>query len=315
MPLKLPGWIPTVSRFSGLVWSSKVALAAGGLPDIALWFNGGIGDDVMCTAVARELKRRGTKKIWQLTSYPELFAGNSDVRAVPADFRLRRLCGLFGTPCVELKYPEPPAKHLIATLCEAVGINGEVELRPYVALTEAERCAGKVVKRPQIAIQSASIGARFPMRNKLWPQERFQFVVNALKDQFDFVLLGSLSDPDLPGALDLRGRTTIRETAAILSASRLFVGLVSGLMHLARAVECRSVIVYGGREHPSQSGYSANENLYWTGACAPCWQRDVCDYARICMSEIQPEQVIAAVRCQAELYGTPLAVDRMELSA
>ena len=107
----------------------------------------------------------------------------------------------------------------------------------------------------------------------------------------------------------------MRETAAILAASRLFLGLATGLMHLARAVECRSVIVYGGREHPSQSGYSANENLYWSGPCAPCWLRNDCDYDRVCMSEILPELVIAAVRRQAERYGTPLPVDQCDITA
>jgi hypothetical protein len=120
------------------------------------------------------------------------------------------------------------------------------------------------------------------------------------------------SDLQLRGALDVRGNT-VRETAAILAASRLFLGLATGLMHLARAVECRSVIVYGGREHPSQSGYSANENLYWNGPCAPCWQRNDCNFDRVYMSEIQPEQVIAAVQRQEERYGTPLPVDRFEI--
>lgn len=105
----------------------------------------------------------------------------------------------------------------------------------------------------------------------------------------------------------------MRQAAAILSASRLFIGLATGLVHLARAVECRSVIVYGGREDPSRSGYSANENLYWSGPCAPCWQRNHCDYDRVCMSEILPEQVIAAARRQFDLYGTPLAVDRVDI--
>jgi ADP-heptose:LPS heptosyltransferase len=200
-------------------------------------------------------------------------------------------------------------------MCEAVGIQGEVELRPYVFLSEEEGRAGKVVPRPQIAVQTSSLSARYPMLNKLWPPERFQVVADALKDDFDLVQVGAPSDPQLRGALDLRGKTSVRQTAAILSASRLFVGLVSGLMHLARAVECRSVIVYGGREHPSQSGYSANENLYWSGPCAPCWLRNDCNFDRVCMSEIQPEQVIAAVRRQAERYGTPLPIERFEIAA
>jgi hypothetical protein len=312
-PSPLPRWIPTVSRLSGFLWSAKIALAAGGLPDIGLYFNGGVGDDIMCTAVARELRKRGTGTIWQLTRYAELFAGNPDVVAVPADFRLRRLCGMFGRPCVELEYPEAPPRHLIAMMCEVAGIDGEIELRPLVVLSEAERRAGRLVKRRQVAIQTSNLAARFPMRNKLWASERFDAVANALSDEFDLVQVGAASDPALEGALDLRGKTSLRETASILSASVVFVGLASGLMHLARAVDCRSVIVYGGREHPSQTGYSVNENLYWSGACSPCWKRNDCAFDRICMHEITPDQVIAAVHRQVQRYGTPLAIDRTEL--
>jgi hypothetical protein len=313
IPSNLPGWVPTPSRLAGLLWSAKLAVAAGGFPDIGLFFNGGLGDDIMCSAVARELRRRGTRKIWQFTTFPEIFDHNPDVIAMPADFRLRRLCRLFGVPCLELEYPHPPPAHLIATLCAAAGIRGEIELRPGFVLTEAEKSAGRVTGRPQITIQTSSLSARFPMLNKQWPAERFQRVADGLAAEFDLVQLGAPSDFEVCGALDLRGKTKVRETASILSASRLFIGLVGGLMHLARAVECRSVIIYGGREHPSQSGYSANENLYWDGACAPCWQRNDCDFDRICMAEIRPDAVIAAVGRQAERYGTPLAIDRATL--
>jgi ADP-heptose:LPS heptosyltransferase len=268
-----------------------------------------MGDDLMCSAVARELKKRGTTKIWLFTSFPELFAHNPDLTAVPYDFRLQRLCRFFGVPCVKVAYPRIPTRHLITTICAAAGITGEVELRPHIVLSEEERRSGKVVPRPQIAMQTSCLAAKYPMRNKQWPHERFQIVADALKDDFDLIQLGSPSDPELVGALDLRGKTTLRQAAAILAASHLFIGLVTGLMHIARAVECRSVIVFGGREHPSQSGYTANENLYWDGPCAPCWLGNDCSYHRRCMSEIVPEAVIAAVRLQADRFGTPLVVD------
>lgn len=311
--VNLPGWIPTPERVWGLLWATGVAVRTGGLPDIGLFFNGGLGDDIICTAVGRELKKRGTGKIWQLTRHPELFVGNADVTAMPVDFRLRRLCGMFGVPCPELEYPHPPPAHLITTLCQAVGVRGAIDLRPYVHLTEGETRAGQVTSRPAIVVQTSSMSARYPMRNKQWPVERFQIVADALKNEFDIVQLGSPTDPRIEGAHDLRGKTSVRETAAILASSRLFIGLVSGLMHLARAVDCRSVIIYGGREHAAQSGYAANENLYWDGPCAPCWQRDDCDYDRICMKEMLPDAALAAARRQLERYGTALLVEQVTI--
>jgi hypothetical protein len=236
MPSNFPSWVPTPSRLSGLVWASAIALAVGGLPDMGIYFNGGLGDEIMRTAVARELKKRGTRKIWQFTSVPDLYTGNSDLIAVPDDFRLHRLCRLLRVPCIELLYPAAPPRHYIVMMCERAAIRGEVELRPYVVLSEAEKRAGKIAHRPQIAVQTSSLAARYPRLNTQWPAERFQIVANALKDDFDLIQVGGSSDPLLDGALDLRG-TLARQLAAILSASRLFIGLAGGLMHLARAVE------------------------------------------------------------------------------
>ncbi len=313
-PSNLPSWVPTPSRLSGFVRSATFAVAAGGLPDIGIYFHGGLGDDIMQTVVARELKRRGAGKVWQFTRMPELHHGNPDLVAVPDDFRLHRLCRIFGRPVVHADYPDHPPRHFIAMMCECVGIRGEIELRPRVYLSDAERRAGKTVQRRQIAVQTSSLAARAPMRNKLWPAERFQIVADVLKEDFDLVQLGALSDPELCGALDLRGKTSVRQAAAVLAASHLFLGLATGLVHLARAVECRSVVIYGGREDPSRSGYSANENLSWSGPCAPCWLRNDCDYGRVCMSEILPEHVILAVRRQADRHGDPLPVDRFEIT-
>ena len=307
--LNPPSWMPSPARLASLFWASRFALSNGWLPEIAISLKGGLGDDIMCGVVAHELKKRGARKIWQLTRFPELFEGNPDVRVAPLDFRLRRLCEIFRVPFFDLEYPKPPRGHLIAAMCSIVGIRGEVELRPRIYLTESERRTGFLTERPQIAIQTSSLGARYPMRNKQWAFERFQTVADDLSRDFDIVQIGLSSDPVLRGARDYRAKTTVREDAAILAASHVFIGLEGGLMHLARAVDCRSVIIYGGRVHPSQTGYPANENLYWSGTCAPCWQRDDCDYERICLSEISTNMVTAAARRQSSLFGTPLPVD------
>jgi hypothetical protein len=303
----------TPSRIISLIWASKVIVKAGRLPDIAISIRGGLGDDIICGVVARELRKRGSRRVWQFTRFSDLFTGNSDLVTVPEDPRVHRLCDLIGIRHLELTYSHPPRTHIISAMCAMAGIRGEVELYPRIFLSEKEKQAGKRVPGRQIAIQSANFQAHWPVRNKQWPVERFQMVADALKDDFNLVQLGTPSDPLLQGALDLRGKTTPRQLAGVLAASHVFVGLVGALMHMARAVDCRSVIVFGGREHPSQSGYAANENLYWSGACAPCWEANACDFDRMCMKEITPEVVIAAARRLAEMSGEPLAVDRVSV--
>jgi ADP-heptose:LPS heptosyltransferase len=84
-------------------------------------------------------------------------------------------------------------------------------------------------------------------------------------------------------------------------------------MHLARAVDCPSVIVYGGREPPSLTGYSCNQNVTRTPVCSPCWQRNRCDFDRVCLEDIAAEDVIAAIEHALSAPRTSLAVDYAEL--
>ena len=193
-------------------------------------------------------------------------------------------------------------------MCQHADITGQIELRPYLWLTDQEKAAGRIAPR-QIAIQSSILSASLPIRNKEWHAGRFAAVIAALSPEYTFVQVGMKSDPKLEGAVDRRGKTDVRQTAAILSQSLVFVGLVGFLMHLARAVECRSVIVFGGREAPWQSGYGCNENLYSAMPCAPCWLWSKCDFGHQCMNRIEASQVIEAVDRQIKRAGLPLAAD------
>jgi hypothetical protein len=272
----------------------------------------------MATAVFRELRRRGETRLWMLTDHQHLFEGNPDCScALPGVPRTLRLLSRLKVAPTFLYYADydpihdrepPPQGHIISTMCRRAGVTGQIALRPYVFLNQAEQEGGRRVGR-QIAIQTSGLSAKWPMLNKEWMPGRFQQVVDALRADFDFVHIGSATDAPLEGVLDLRGRTTLRETAAILGRSLVFVGLVGALMHLARAVDCRSVIVYGGREPPVQTGYSSNANLASHPPCSPCWQRNLCAHDHRCMESIPVEDVVEAVRRQVSLHGVPLPVD------
>lgn len=293
-----------------------------GYPRIVLWFHGGVGDHLLCTAVARELRNRQGKGIWIISPYPELYQENADFDAVlPENELVLDTAHMLGARTIEPRYaPDVPGEdrqaspgcHIIAKMCQMAGITGEVKLRPYLELTAGERSHGRFGER-QIVIQSSNVGGRWPANTKQWYPERFQSVVDLLKDEFNFVQLGSQNDPQLVGATDLRGKTTLRETAAILSRSIMLVGLEGMLMHMARAVECPSVIVYGARVLPSEIGYSANENLYIPMPCSPCWKYNSCEIDRECMRRISVNDVVMAIRRKAGAIVQPLEVDRAQI--
>jgi hypothetical protein len=309
-----------VADYAKLLPAAAVLLARHGRP--AHFFNAvgaGIGDDLLLTSVFRELQRRGERDFWVRTTRPELYLHNDDVPiVVPPLERFDMLVKRVGTSVVYPWYTSyhpafdrddpTPEQHLISIMCQKAGITGTITLRPYLHLTDEEMQRGALVPR-QVAIMSSGLDAKHAMRNKNWPLERYQGVVSALRDRYHFVQVGSRNDPPLDGALDLRGKTSLRETAAVLRGSLAFVGQVGFLMHLARAVDCRAVIVYGGRETPAQSGYRCNENLYSAVHCSPCWRLNTCPYDRMCLAQIGIHHVIDALERQVARAGSTLEVD------
>jgi ADP-heptose:LPS heptosyltransferase len=146
------------------------------------------------------------------------------------------------------------------------------------------------------------------MLNKEWSPERFQRVVNRLRPVWDLVQIGAPGDPLLAGVIDARG-TGLREAAAVLSRSQVFIGQEGFFMHLARAVECRAVIVFGGRVRPTDTGYSCNENLFSPVPCAPCWQNSRCEHGRRCLDLITVDAVEDAARRALARAEEPLVED------
>ncbi|MEI9898288.1 MAG: glycosyltransferase family 9 protein [Chthoniobacter sp.] len=252
------------------------------------------------------------------TQYPGLFRGSPDLDAV-IDCPRPRLGRWLreGLPFVRLGYAhydpatdqdEPLTQHVLIKICRVAGISGPIALRPYLFLTSEEVAAGRLAEN-QMVIQTSALAAAHAIRNKEWFPDRFQAVCDYWRARHTVIQIGSLQDPPLAGAKDLRGQTSLRQSAAILANASVFIGLEGFLMHLARAVECRSVIIYGGRLRPWQIGYSANVNLIGDPPCSPCWLRNRCDYDHVCMRVISPEAVIQAAQEQMTKRGLPLELE------
>jgi ADP-heptose:LPS heptosyltransferase len=304
--MNLNRYVRAGAAAAGAIPRALAEIARAGRPAALVYFGLAPGDDLLCTPVLDALAAAGTRPLWMMSNHPDLFRHNPSVaHVVPYDDALARALAMLGVRRMRLRYHDylpaddrsiAPAEHIIRLMARRAGIDpSAVALTPRLYLDDTERAWGRFGDR-QIAIQSSTRRAAMPIANKEWFPERFEQVVAALAAEFTIVQLGSVNDPALDGALDLRGKTTIREAAAVLHHSLAFIGLVGFLMHLAKAVGTPSVIVYGGREHPSQSGYADNVNLYTDLPCAPCWYWNHSPYNRECMQRIQPADVIGAVR-------------------
>lgn len=271
------------------------------------------------TTVARELRRRGARRIVAFSRYAPLFENSPDVDEV-VDWSYGPLGRLrhwgFGGSVLQYASYDPQRdcdlvlnEPALATMCRLAGVRGTIELRPYFSLLANERSDGMKFDR-QIVIQSAGLAEA---RNKNWIVERYQAVADRLATLGRVIQVGRVEDPPLEGVVDFRGQTTLREAAAILANAELFIGQAGFLMHLARAVNTRSVIVFGGREDPRVFGYAANENLVGLPPCAPCWQRTRCDFHHECMQLISVDEVVSAANRQLARHDTELPVEKFEV--
>jgi ADP-heptose:LPS heptosyltransferase len=130
-----------------------------------------------------------------------------------------------------------------------------------------------------------------------------------------FVQLGSrTSEPLLSVDVDLVGRTTLPEAAAIIASSILHIDNEGGLVHLARSLGVVSVVVFGPTP-AAYFGYPANINIE-PPFCGGCWWinqtwMDHCPRGFVearCMSEQSPESV--ATRATTYLQANALVARR-----
>ena len=308
-------------KLSLYAWGAGRTLRLG-RPDVSLGFLGGIGDDLLCTAAIDEWLRRGARRIWFFTRHPGLYPHyRGRVQLVPEDGRYARLAQLLGRPMRSLSYSTydagldrdtPLREHILADMCRRAGLAGTVRLRPSLSLFPAE-LAGAEPWADSIVFQTSSLTASIPMKTKQWSADRMQAGVDAYSGSWRCAQIGSPADPPLRGADDLRGKTSLRQSAAVLGRARLFVGTVGFLMHLARAVDCPAVVVYGGREPPEFTGYPCNHNVDCRPACSPCWQRNRCDFGHVCMEDISANRVIESVARMLDRPRGPLAVQEATL--
>ncbi|MEN6509475.1 MAG: lipopolysaccharide heptosyltransferase II [Smithella sp.] len=145
---------------------------------------------------------------------------------------------------------------------------------------------------------------------KLWDNEKFAILADLLKDKMklDVVFTGSRKKDaaDIVSrmrgtGINLGGETTLMELACIYKDALAVISTDSGPMHLAAAAGTPVIALFGPTD-PSRTGpYGTGHVVIRTDlSCSPCLLK-TCP-TRKCMTDILPEQVLAAVE---KLLGHP----------
>lgn len=218
-------------------------------------------------------------------------------RVTDEGFGLRReveywlaLAGQLGATSLDktLDLPVAPAEHdTAARLLAEVGLGD----RPF-------------------AVMHPGSGGFAPARR--WDPPKFAALASALRSTYELpvVVVGTEAD-DVPAVLaaatvplvDLSGKLTIKQLAAVISRSILFVGADSGVMHIAAAMRVPLVAIFGPSNHLAWAPWtpaSPSEVVRLGISCSPCayvrhqvgWRQGCPE--RTCLAQLDVDQVFAA---------------------
>lgn len=153
-----------------------------------------------------------------------------------------------------------------------------------------------------------SPSARSPLRT--WRPERFGQLADWITEEFQgqIILVGSSGDRDLirniedrmrNKPINLAGKTTLLEVAALCDSCQLFLGVEGGLMHIAAATGIPILALYGPMKPELTSPERADFHVvYQAFPCSPCLQLE-CPYSSSsrgeCMEAIRLEDAKKAI--------------------
>jgi heptosyltransferase III len=204
---------------------------------------------------------------------------------------------------------EPEAARLARTLAE-LGDAGTADLANWsLRLTTSERlfaqtALGDLAGKPLIAC-----GPGTKMQAKDWGQENWRSLLRRIAASYSgygLVTIGAREDSaagdyvcsDWNGPkLNLCGRLTPRQSAAVVEHTSLFLGPDSGPMHLAACANVPCVIAFSARGLPGV-WYPAGENhhiLYRQVSCRGCNLESCIVEARRCLTSITVDEMARQV--------------------
>lgn len=141
---------------------------------------------------------------------------------------------------------------------------------------------------------------------KRWTKEGFAKVCDWLMDEFKMrlVLVGDTNDRIISQVvsslmrnkpLDLCGKTSLKQLAALLQRADLIISCDSAVMHMASYFNRPTIAVFGPSD-PLKYGPWSQKRFVLQGKveCSPC-EKSGCSENHECMEAIKPEQVIKVI--------------------
>ncbi len=175
--------------------------------------------------------------------------------------------------------------------------SGPLECEPYVpeGLKPGERYIVLNYDRKDI------------MPERAWPRANYEAVLSRLLEAGEYKIAAisqrRVEMPERPGLLNLSGRLDYRRLAGLFARARLFITHDSGPLHIAAAMGCPTVSIFGPE---TPAGYAPlgpkHKALYLGLPCSPCIdtlkgkELNCVRAGNDCVTGITPEMVLKAAK-------------------
>ena len=142
---------------------------------------------------------------------------------------------------------------------------------------------------------------------KRWPEANFAGVADYLIDNgYQVWLMGSDKDRIFADTIqqaakqslvNLCGKTKLKDVVDLMAVMQFAVTNDSGLMHVAAAVGCKLIAIYGSSTPSYTPPLTSQAKILYEGlSCSPCFERECPLGHTQCLTLISVDKVIAAVR-------------------
>lgn len=199
------------------------------------------GDVLLTTPILAALRKaHPNRPVFIETDYPEIFRGNPNVPKLAHGFHLSGN----ETDVIDLTmaYESRPNTNYLDAYATVAGVT-LADRQPKIYLNPNER--SYALKMLGEKFRWCVINAGNADGSRVWPLERYAPVIQHLRNiGFKVVQVGKLSG--VSGCdLDLTGKTTIHQLAALIEHCALFIGIDSLPLHLACATGATSIGLFG----------------------------------------------------------------------
>ena len=272
----------------------------------------GLGDDLMITAFARQIKEKyperqivvGNKSIGKAYKSP-IYINNpyiTDSNEIDNSKPIHLIdYHNENRPYIDRKKSTDGNyawnKNFKPTPGEIYFSNDEINLSKYI-IEEIKNDWNKKNKKKHKGIIFLETGSsklndpqfRFKHRNKDWGLDNWLKLTNKLKN--DFLIIQSVHNETNKVDDIAYCENDFRTSCAVLNKCDIYLGPEGGFSHAAAALSKKAVVYFGGWINPEITGYKFHKNIYLDIEGSPCGAKSyICNHCEDCRKSITPDKM------------------------